>query len=183
MAPPLISTPSPPPNPAWAVAETSAFWSPATGRSVSHTWSLGRTPFGPLSTSSELSWAQRDAAKRNLVLAALNASVGHAAALLEGVVRVAGPDARVGAVLAAEQVGGGVGGWGGLFEGRGWGRAGRRQGGGVCPCAGRVFVGALGRAACGWVGSGCLPPEGPGIDRPPHPPRRPPPRPATPRRA
>ncbi|GBF97962.1 hypothetical protein Rsub_10635 [Raphidocelis subcapitata] len=89
---------------AWAVADTSVFWSPATGRSVSHRWSLGPTPFGPLSTSAALSWPQRDAARRNLVLAALNASAGHAAALIEGVVRVAGPDASVRALLHAEQV-------------------------------------------------------------------------------
>ncbi len=90
---------------AWGVADSAAYWSPATGRSLSYLWSQGATPFGPLSTSRQLSFVQRDAMKRNMALAALNASVGHARLLLEGVVAAAGPGVTVKTLLAADQVG------------------------------------------------------------------------------
>ena len=53
----------------------------------------------------ELSWAQRDAMQRNIAVAALNSSLAHATALLEGVARVVGLDAEARAVLDPDQVG------------------------------------------------------------------------------
>ena len=79
----------------WGVADTALAWSPATGRSWSWLWSVGPTPFGPLSTSPALSFAQRDAMARNLVVATVNASVGHAALLLHGFAALGGEGARV----------------------------------------------------------------------------------------
>jgi len=86
------------------VADTGVFWSPSTGRSWSYLWSLGPTPFGPLSTSTTLSFTQRDAMVRNMALATLNASVAHVTLLLEGVVGAAGPDVPVRTVLNPDQV-------------------------------------------------------------------------------
>ncbi|KAI8476830.1 MAG: hypothetical protein J3K34DRAFT_201157 [Monoraphidium minutum] len=88
----------------WGVADTALFWSPATGRSWNWLWSLGSTPFGPLSASMALSFAQRDAMGRNLALAALNASAGHAAAVVAGFAKVGGPGTFVKAHLDSDQI-------------------------------------------------------------------------------
>jgi len=88
----------------WGVSDTALFWSEATGRSWSYLWSLGPTPFGPLSSSTTLSFSQRDAMVRNMALASINASVGHVVALLEGFIKIGGPDAMVKSFLAPDQV-------------------------------------------------------------------------------
>jgi hypothetical protein len=88
----------------WGVSDTALFWSEATGRSWSFLWSLGATPFGPLSTSTTLSFAQRDAMVRNIALTALNASVSHVAALVDGFVKIGGHDVMIRSFLPHEQV-------------------------------------------------------------------------------
>ncbi|GBF98920.1 hypothetical protein Rsub_11712 [Raphidocelis subcapitata] len=88
----------------WGVADTAQFWSEATGRGWWWLWSVGDTPFGPLSASPALSFVQRDAARRNLVVASLNATVGHAAALVAGFAAVGGPEATVRSFLPPDQV-------------------------------------------------------------------------------
>lgn len=88
----------------WGVADTALFWSEATGRSWSFLWSLGPTPFGPLSTLGGLSFAQRDAMLRNLALAQINGSLSHVQALMRGFVSIGGPDAQVKTLLAPDQV-------------------------------------------------------------------------------
>lgn len=88
----------------WGVADSAVGWSRATGRSWSHLWSTAATPFGPLSLARELSFVQRDAMARNLVLSALNSSVSHAASLLEGVAHIVGLEASPKAILMPQQV-------------------------------------------------------------------------------
>ncbi|KAK1298267.1 hypothetical protein QJS10_CPB14g01376 [Acorus calamus] len=60
----------------WGVSPTHLAWSPQHNHTtVDYTWSVGRTPFGPFSDSMSVSFVQRDAAKRNVLLTSLNASV------------------------------------------------------------------------------------------------------------
>ncbi|KAK1265104.1 hypothetical protein QJS04_geneDACA017846 [Acorus gramineus] len=60
----------------WGVSPTHLTWSPQHNHTtVDYTWSVGRTPFGPFSDSISVSFVQRDAAKRNVLLTSLNASV------------------------------------------------------------------------------------------------------------
>ncbi|KAK1312039.1 hypothetical protein QJS10_CPA07g00343 [Acorus calamus] len=60
----------------WGVSPTHLTWSPQHNHTtVDYTWSVGRTPFGPFSDSMSVSFVQRDAAKRNVLLTSLNASV------------------------------------------------------------------------------------------------------------
>jgi len=68
----------------YGVADTALSWSQATGKSWSFLWSVGQTPFSPLSSSATLSFAQKDAAQRNIALSYLNSSTVHAAALIKG---------------------------------------------------------------------------------------------------
>eukprot|EP00879_Flechtneria_rotunda_P007305 GHRR01007663.1.p1 GENE.GHRR01007663.1~~GHRR01007663.1.p1 ORF type:complete len:735 (+),score=144.94 GHRR01007663.1:731-2935(+) len=69
---------------AYGVAETAVSWSQATGKTWSFLWSVGQTPFGALSNQATVSFAQRDAALRNMALAYLNSSMNHAAMLIKG---------------------------------------------------------------------------------------------------
>ena len=72
---------------------------------------MGQTPFGVLSGSSVLSFAQRDAMKRNAALAAMNISVYHTTLLLEGYNTLSGYQGdtqHVKQFLNAEQVSCGV---------------------------------------------------------------------------
>lgn len=57
----------------WGIAPTHLSWSFQHNQTyVDYTWSVGQTPFGPFSTSSSLSFVQRDAAKRNALLTTLS---------------------------------------------------------------------------------------------------------------
>ncbi|KAL6520354.1 hypothetical protein OROMI_032534 [Orobanche minor] len=60
----------------WGVSPTHLVWSPLHNNSlVDYTWSVGQTPFGPFSEISSLSFVQKDAAKRNVILTSLNYSI------------------------------------------------------------------------------------------------------------
>ncbi|WOK93899.1 hypothetical protein Cni_G02600 [Canna indica] len=60
----------------WGISPTHQSWSPQHNSSlVDYTWSVGQTPFGPFSESSSLSFAQRDAARRNVLLTTLNYTI------------------------------------------------------------------------------------------------------------
>ncbi|KAH0973309.1 hypothetical protein GBA52_025465 [Prunus armeniaca] len=49
------------------------------------TWSVGQTPFGPFSEVSSLSFVQKDAARRNVLLTSLNYSITSAVDVLESI--------------------------------------------------------------------------------------------------
>lgn len=68
----------------YGVADSSLYWSPATGKGWSFVWGVGQTPFGVLSNMHSLSFVQRDAAVRNMALSYLNNSIAHAALLIQG---------------------------------------------------------------------------------------------------
>lgn len=60
----------------WGVSPTHLSWSPLHNSTlVDYTWSVGQTPFGPFSESNSLSFVQRDAAKRNVLLTSLNYTI------------------------------------------------------------------------------------------------------------
>lgn len=105
---PRIPAPSlHPPTPekiGWGVSDTAMFWSEATGRGWSYLWSLGHTPFGPLSSLPTLSFTQRDAMTRNMALAHINASVTHVGELMRGFLLLAGQEAHVKNFIALDQV-------------------------------------------------------------------------------
>ncbi|TKY50362.1 hypothetical protein E2542_SST27823 [Spatholobus suberectus] len=70
----------------WGVSPTHLRWSPQhNGTLVDYTWSMGQTPFGPFSEMLTLSFAQKDAARRNVLLTSLNYSVSSAADVLRSV--------------------------------------------------------------------------------------------------
>ncbi|EPS64700.1 hypothetical protein M569_10078, partial [Genlisea aurea] len=70
----------------WGVSPTHVVWSSRhNGSLVDYTWSVGQTPFGPFSESSSLSFVQREAARRNVVLTALNDSITRGMDVLESV--------------------------------------------------------------------------------------------------
>ncbi|XP_078428904.1 uncharacterized protein LOC144701083 [Wolffia australiana] len=70
----------------WGVSPTHLSWSAEHNTTiVDYTWSVGQTPFGPFSDSLSLSFVQRDAAKRNLLLASLNFTVSSAAEVAQSV--------------------------------------------------------------------------------------------------
>ncbi|KAF5735525.1 hypothetical protein HS088_TW15G01032 [Tripterygium wilfordii] len=70
----------------WGVAPTHMLWSPRHNSTlVDYTWSVGQTPFGPFSELSSLSFAQKDAAKRNVLLTSLNYSITSAIDVLESI--------------------------------------------------------------------------------------------------
>ena len=50
---------------------------------VDYRWGVGNTPFGPFSQLSSLSFAQRDASKRNTILTMLNETMSHGLELLQ----------------------------------------------------------------------------------------------------
>ncbi|CAL9138600.1 unnamed protein product [Musa acuminata var. zebrina] len=60
----------------WGVSPTHLSWSPQHNSTlVDYTWSVGQTPFGPFSETSSLSFIQRDAARRNVLLTSLNYTI------------------------------------------------------------------------------------------------------------
>lgn len=70
----------------WGVSPTHLIWSPRHNSTlVDYTWSIGQTPFGPFSDISSLSFVQKDAARRNVLLTSLNYSITSAIDVLESV--------------------------------------------------------------------------------------------------
>ncbi|KAL3813353.1 hypothetical protein ACJIZ3_014621 [Penstemon smallii] len=70
----------------WGVSPTHLVWSPRHNSSlVDYTWSVGHTPFGPFSEISSLSFVQKDAARRNVLLTTLNYSITSAVDVLESI--------------------------------------------------------------------------------------------------
>ena len=64
------------PQTVWGVAPTHDHFSGKTNKSeTSYLWSTAKTPFGPFSPSAGLTFAVIDAARRNMVYSALNASI------------------------------------------------------------------------------------------------------------
>ncbi|ERN03812.1 uncharacterized protein LOC18431963 [Amborella trichopoda] len=60
----------------WGVSPTHLSWSPLHNNTlVDYTWSMGQTPFGPFSRLYSLSFVQKDAAKRNIVLTMMNYTI------------------------------------------------------------------------------------------------------------
>ncbi|GFY83026.1 hypothetical protein Acr_02g0012660 [Actinidia rufa] len=70
----------------WGVSPTHLSWSPRHNNTlVDYTWSVGQTPFGPFSEISSLSFVQKDAARRNVLVTSLNYSITSAIELLESI--------------------------------------------------------------------------------------------------
>ncbi|KAJ7974444.1 Transmembrane protein [Quillaja saponaria] len=70
----------------WGVSPTHLSWSPRHNDTfVDYTWSIGQTPFGPFSEISTLSFVQKDAARRNVLLTSLNYSISSAIDVLESI--------------------------------------------------------------------------------------------------
>ncbi|KAF8010851.1 hypothetical protein BT93_J1484 [Corymbia citriodora subsp. variegata] len=70
----------------WGVAPTHLSWSSRHNNTlVDYTWSVGQTPFGPFSEISSLSFVQKDAARRNVLLTSLNYSITSAIDVLESI--------------------------------------------------------------------------------------------------
>ncbi|KAJ6734656.1 TRANSMEMBRANE PROTEIN-RELATED [Salix purpurea] len=71
----------------WGVSPTHLSWSPRHNNTlVDYTWSVGQTPFGPFSEISSLSFVQKDAARRNVLLISLNYSITSVIDVLESIV-------------------------------------------------------------------------------------------------
>ncbi|KAK9272899.1 hypothetical protein L1049_003278 [Liquidambar formosana] len=71
----------------WGVSPTHLSWSARHNSTlVDYTWSVGQTPFGPFSEISSLSFVQKDAARRNVLLTALNYTITSAVDVLESIV-------------------------------------------------------------------------------------------------
>ncbi|WCJ20807.1 hypothetical protein M5689_003012 [Euphorbia peplus] len=70
----------------WGVSPTHMSWSARHNNTLlDYTWSVGQTPFGPFSETSSLSFVQRDAARRNVLLTSLNYSISSAIDVLESI--------------------------------------------------------------------------------------------------
>lgn len=70
----------------WGVSPTHLLWSPRHNSTlVDYTWSIGQTPFGPFSEISSLSFVQKDAARRNVLLISLNYTITSAIDVLESI--------------------------------------------------------------------------------------------------
>ncbi|XP_059641313.1 uncharacterized protein LOC132283389 [Cornus florida] len=70
----------------WGVSPTHLLWSSRHNNTlVDYTWSVGQTPFGPFSEISSLSFVQKDAARRNVLLTTLNYSITSAVDVLESI--------------------------------------------------------------------------------------------------
>ncbi|XP_061360832.1 uncharacterized protein LOC133304786 [Gastrolobium bilobum] len=70
----------------WGVSPTHMSWSPRHNSTlVDYTWSIGQTPFGPFSEMSTLSFVQKDAARRNVLLTSLNYSISSAIDVLQSI--------------------------------------------------------------------------------------------------
>ncbi|CAA7408818.1 unnamed protein product [Spirodela intermedia] len=68
----------------WGVSPTHLSWSPQHNHTVvDYTWSIGQTPFGPFSDSLSLSFVQKDAARRNVLLTSLNYTIMSATDVLQ----------------------------------------------------------------------------------------------------
>ncbi|KAJ8505687.1 hypothetical protein OPV22_006573 [Ensete ventricosum] len=68
----------------WGVLPIHLSWSPQHKRTlVDYTWNVGQTPFGPFSDSLSLSFVQRDAARRNVLLTTLNYTITSAIDILQ----------------------------------------------------------------------------------------------------
>ncbi|XP_072998741.1 uncharacterized protein [Typha latifolia] len=68
----------------WGVTPTHLSWSPVHNNTlVDYTWSVGQTPFGPFSETSSLSFVQRDAARRNVLLTTLNYTITSTISVLD----------------------------------------------------------------------------------------------------
>ncbi|BAF19863.2 Os06g0584200 [Oryza sativa Japonica Group] len=68
----------------WGVSPTHQSWSPEHNATVvDYTWSTGHTPFGPFSETKSLSFVQKDAARRNVLLTTLNYTITSAIDVLE----------------------------------------------------------------------------------------------------
>ncbi|CAL9043940.1 unnamed protein product [Musa banksii] len=68
----------------WGVSPIHLSWSPQhNGALVDYTWSVGQTPFGPFSDTLSLSFVQRDAARRNVLLITLNYTITSAIDILQ----------------------------------------------------------------------------------------------------
>lgn len=66
-------------------------WSPRHNTTlVDYTWSVGQTPFGPFSDISSLSFVQKDAAKRNVLLTSLNTTIASAVDIIDSAVAYGG---------------------------------------------------------------------------------------------
>ncbi|CAA7051939.1 unnamed protein product [Microthlaspi erraticum] len=75
----------------WGVSSTHLTWSPRHNATlVDYTWSVGQTPFGPFSDISSLSFVQRDAAKRNVLLTSLNTTIASAVDIIDSAVAYGG---------------------------------------------------------------------------------------------
>lgn len=71
----------------WGVAPTHLSWSPKHNHTlIDYTWSVGQTPFGPFSESMSLSFVQKDAAPRNVLLTTLNSTISSAIDVLRYVI-------------------------------------------------------------------------------------------------
>lgn len=70
----------------WGVSPTHMRWSPDHNDTLlDYTWSVGQTPFGPFSDILSLSFVQKDAARRNVLLTSLNYSISSAIDVLESI--------------------------------------------------------------------------------------------------
>ncbi|KAL1200841.1 hypothetical protein V5N11_022331 [Cardamine amara subsp. amara] len=75
----------------WGVSSTHLTWSPRHNTTlVDYTWSIGQTPFGPFSDISSLSFVQKDAAKRNVLLTSLNTTITSAIDVIDSAVAYGG---------------------------------------------------------------------------------------------
>ncbi|RWR80981.1 hypothetical protein CKAN_00964400 [Cinnamomum micranthum f. kanehirae] len=70
----------------WGVSPTHLSWSPRHNSTLlDYTWSVGQTPFGPFSELMSLSFVQKDAAKRNILLTALNYTITSGVEVLDSI--------------------------------------------------------------------------------------------------
>uniref|UniRef100_A0A7S0RHP8 DUF7906 domain-containing protein n=1 Tax=Chlamydomonas leiostraca TaxID=1034604 RepID=A0A7S0RHP8_9CHLO len=69
---------------AWGVANTSTFYTPATGPGQNHLWSVGATPYGPLASTLHLPAPLAALLPRNLALSTLNATTSRIVRVLQG---------------------------------------------------------------------------------------------------
>lgn len=70
----------------WGIAPTHLAWSLQHNSTLAdYTWSVGQTPFGPFSESLSLSFAQKDAARRNVLLTSLNYTITSTIDILESI--------------------------------------------------------------------------------------------------
>ncbi|KAJ4900930.1 hypothetical protein Rs2_14881 [Raphanus sativus] len=80
----------------WGVSSTHLTWSPRHNSTlVDYTWSVGQTPFGPFSDISSLSFVQKDAAKRNVILTSLNTTISSAIDVIDSTVAYGGESVLV----------------------------------------------------------------------------------------